>query len=229
MALYARLFASVYDRVLAGSERAGLAALRRELLSHARGRTLEVGAGTGLNLPHYPASLTELTLVEPDPAMTKRLERRVGSQLRPGAAQPSPVPAQSYPVPAQPYPVRCLSAAAERLPFPDDAFDTVVCTLVLCTVADPLQALREIRRVLVPGGCLLFLEHVRSSDPALARWQDRLEPVWRRLGRGCRCNRSTLETIEASGFSVLAVEHRRMPKAIPIVAPLIVGRALAGA
>lgn len=215
MALYARLFASAYDRVLAGSERAGLAALRRELLSHARGRTLEVGAGTGLNLPHYPATLTELTLVEPDPEMMKRLERRVASQRRSGGAQP--------------FPVRCVSAAAERLPFPDDAFDTVVCTLVLCTVEDPVRTLRELRRVLAPGGHLLFLEHVRSGDPALARWQDRLEPLWRRLGRGCRCNRSTLETIEATGFSVLNVEHRRMPKAIPIVAPLIVGCAVARA
>jgi SAM-dependent methyltransferase len=103
--------------------------------------------------------------------------------------------------------------------------DTVVATLVLCTIPEPAGALAEIARVLKPGGRLLFLEHVRSSDPSVARWQDRLERPWGWFGRGCHPNRQTLATIEASALAVEAIEHDQTPKAPSIVRPLIIGKA----
>lgn len=205
MSLYGRIFASFYDRLLASAERAGLAAKRHSLLARARGRVLEIGAGTGLNLAHYPAEVGELVLAEPDAAMAARLRRRVRAH---GLA------------------ARVVEAHAEDLPFADAAFDTIVCTLVLCTVDDPACALAEVRRVLAPQGQLLFLEHVRADDPGLARWQDRLAGLWRRVGRGCRPNRATATAIEQAGFRIAEIEHDRIPKALPIVAPLVVGRAL---
>ena len=118
-----------------------------------------------------------------------------------------------------------MQAPAEALPFADDSFDVVVSTLVLCTVIDPGQALAEIRRVLRPGGQLLFLEHVRAQDPGLATWQDRLHGIHKFAGHGCNCNRPTLDYIERSGLEVVSLEHDRLPRALPIVSPLIAGRA----
>jgi ubiquinone/menaquinone biosynthesis C-methylase UbiE len=205
-ATWGRLFSAGYDRFLAGTERAGLRDRRHALLASARGRSIELGAGTGLNLEHYPAGVTELVLTEPDPHMAKRLRRRAESASR--AAE-------------------VVEAPAERLPFEDASFDTAVLTLVLCTVPDPPAALTEIARVLRPGGQLLFLEHVRSEEPGVARWQDRLETPWRWFGDGCHCNRDTLATIEASPLSVEGVERDQLPKSPPIVRPMIVGSALA--
>jgi ubiquinone/menaquinone biosynthesis C-methylase UbiE len=202
--IWGRIFAAIYDRVMADSERAGLADRRRELLSESHGRVVEIGAGTGVNLDKYPDGVTELVLVEPEAPMAKRLQRH----LHRSAA-----------------PARIVNAPAEALPLPDASFDFAICTLVLCTVSDPAQALSELRRVLKPGGRLLFLEHVRAEDPGLARWQDRVQPVWLRVGHGCHCNRSTLEAIRAGGFTVGDVEHGRLPKALPIVKPMIVGSA----
>jgi ubiquinone/menaquinone biosynthesis C-methylase UbiE len=122
-----------------------------------------------------------------------------------------------------------VDAPAERLPFDDDSFDTVALTLVLCTVPDPVAALREIDRVLKPGGRFLFLEHVRSEKPGLARWQDRLETPWRWFGDGCHCNRDTLAAIEASPLEVDGAERGTMPKALPLVKPMVRGSARAGA
>ena len=127
---------------------------------------------------------------------------------------------------AAPYGARVLTAPAEAIPVPDDSVDTVVSTLVLCTVDDPAAAMAEIRRVLRPGGRLLFLEHVRSADPALARSQDRWDPVWKRIGHGCRCYRATLETVEASGLRVESLEETRIPKATSIVRPAVMGTAV---
>jgi ubiquinone/menaquinone biosynthesis C-methylase UbiE len=206
MSLWGRVFAAGYDRVLAGSERAGLADRRRNLLAGAHGRVLEIGAGTGLNLPHYPASLEELVLAEPEEPMARRLERKLARTGRPA---------------------RVVRAAAEALPFEDDSFDTAVCTLVLCTVSDPTRALSELGRVLRPQGQLLFLEHVRAESPRLGRWQDRLSGAWRRVGHGCNCNRETAALIEASALSLTRIERDEIPKAIPIVRPMIVGRAVA--
>ncbi len=150
---WARAFAILYDPFVWVGERAGLRAHRNALLSLARGCTLEIGSGTGLNLPHFRDDLDELVLAEPDAAMRARLQKR----LRHSSRQ-----------------TRLIDAPAERLPLPDGSVDTVVSTLVLCTVDAPDIALREIARVLRPGGQLLFLEHVRSESPTLARWQDRL-------------------------------------------------------
>jgi ubiquinone/menaquinone biosynthesis C-methylase UbiE len=118
-----------------------------------------------------------------------------------------------------------VEVPGERLPFADASFDTVAVTLVLCTVPDPAATLAEISRVLAPGGQLLFLEHVRSEQPGLARWQDRLERPWRFVGDGCHCNRDTVATIAASPLALGEVEHAKLPKAPPIVEPLVSGSA----
>jgi ubiquinone/menaquinone biosynthesis C-methylase UbiE len=119
-----------------------------------------------------------------------------------------------------------VGALAERLPAADASVDTVVTTLTLCTVGDLDAALREVHRVLAPGGRLLFLEHVRADDERLARRQDLLAPLWLRVGHGCHCNRATLAAIEAAGLAVQDVEHGRMPRAPRFLEPLIVGTAL---
>lgn len=208
MSLWGRVFAAMYDRIMADTEAAGLAERRRALLTGAQGRVIELGAGTGVNLQHYPATgIEELVLVEPEAPMAKRLERRASEST---------------------LSARVIRAPAEELPLPDASFDTAVCTLVLCTVRDPARALAELRRVLRPGGRLLFLEHVRSEDPRIARWQDRLHPLWVRFGHGCHCNRPTLDALSGAGFELGEVEHGRVPKAPPIVRPLIAGTAISG-
>jgi ubiquinone/menaquinone biosynthesis C-methylase UbiE len=118
-----------------------------------------------------------------------------------------------------------VEASAEDLPFEDASFDTAVFTLVLCTVPNPTAALAEAARVLRPGGKLLFLEHVRSESPRLARWQDRLEKPWRFFGDGCHCNRDTVATVESSPLTLVDVERGDLPKAPPIVRPLVRGSA----
>lgn len=203
-ATWGRAFTELYDRGLKAVEDAGLREIRREALAEARGRTIDLGAGTGANLPLFPAAVSELVLAEPDPHMLKKLRARVGG------GEP---------------PVSVVQAGAEALPFEDASFDTAVFTLVLCTVPDPAVALAEAARVLRPGGKLLFVEHVRSQDAGLARWQDRLERPWRFLGDGCHCNRDTGATIEASPFAVEHLEAGQLPKSIPIVRPLLIGSA----
>jgi SAM-dependent methyltransferase len=199
-----RLFAAIYDRLTADSEKAGLTDTRKQLLANARGATLELGAGTGANLQHYPGTVTDLVLTEPSEHMARRLREKVATSGRTAEVILTP---------------------GERLPFDDDRFDTVVGTLVLCTAPDPAAVLREVARVLRPGGQLLFLEHVRSDDSKLARWQDRLEGPWQYLAAGCHPNRDTLAAIRASGLAVDDVEQGRFPKAPPLVRPLISGRA----
>jgi ubiquinone/menaquinone biosynthesis C-methylase UbiE len=199
-----RFFAAIYDKLMAGTEEAGLADRRRRLLENARGATLELGAGTGGNLEYYPDAVTELVLTEPSEHMAKRLRAKVSAGGREA---------------------QVILAPAERLPFEDDHFDTVVGTLMLCTADDPVAVLGEVRRVLRPGGQLLFLEHVRSDQPKVARWQDRLEKPWGFIGAGCHPNRDTRATIAASGLQLEDVEDGELPKAPPIVRPLISGRA----
>ena len=206
MSLYGRVFASLYDRLMAGTEKAGLGDRRHDVLAEARGRVIEVGAGTGVNLSHYPDAIDDLVLTEPEEPMAKRLDEKLRASGRPG---------------------RVVRAPGESLPFPDDSFDTAVTTLALCTVGDPDATLAELRRVLRPGGRLLFVEHVRSAEPGLARWQDRLVPVWQRIGHGCHPNRPTAELIRRAGFVVEELDEGTLPKAPPIVRPLIAGRAVA--
>jgi ubiquinone/menaquinone biosynthesis C-methylase UbiE len=203
-ATWGRLFAAAYDRGLKATEEAGLRLMRQQLLEGARGRVLELGAGTGVNLDLYPAGVAELVATEPDPHMAKRLRAKLAGSGRTATV---------------------VEAPAEGLPFDDASFDTAVATLVLCTVPDPAAALSEVARVLKPGGRLLFVEHVRAEDPGLARWQDRLEKPWRFLGDGCHCNRDTVAMIAASRFEIEGLERGRMPKAPPIVSPLVHGSA----
>ena len=196
--------APVYDRFTHKTEEGGVRELREALLTDATGRVLEIGGGTGLNLPFYGGA-DSLVVTEPEPAMLRRLQAKAREQ-----AQQAEV----------------VQAPAEDLPFEDASFDAVVSTLVLCG-ADQKRSLGEVRRVLRPGGRLLFLEHVRSDDPELARFQDRMNWL-NRLVVGCNCNRQTLGAIEAAGFTVSNVEHTTTPKAPKFVQPLIVGTARRG-
>ena len=226
-ATWGRAFARFYDRALKATEENGLGAMRGELLSGARGRVIEIGAGTGMNLDRYGDGVEDLTLVEPDPHMgaqlRKRLAERGEDEVREGA---SIDPADALAAPAKPIPAHLVAAPAEALPFPDDTFDTAVATLVLCTIPDPVAAIDELVRVLRPGGRLLFIEHVRAEDASSARWQDRLEKPWRFLADGCYCNRDTEANLRASSFKVEEIDHTKMPKAAPIVRPLIRGTAI---
>jgi SAM-dependent methyltransferase len=207
-ATWGRGFAALYDRGLKSTEDAGLREMRREVLADASGRTIDIGAGTGVNIALFPSAVTELVLSEPDPHMAKRLRPKLSE---------SGVEAE------------VIEAPAERLPFEASSFDTAVFTLVLCTVPDPSAALAEAARVLKPGGKLLFVEHVRSEDPGTARWQDRLEKPWRFLADGCHCNRDTVSLIEAAPFTLERVERGELPKSPPVVRPLVRGSAVLAA
>jgi len=203
-ATWGRAFAALYDRGLKATEEAGLREMRRRLLGQASGRTVDLGAGTGVNLSLYPDVVSELVMVEPDPHMLKQLRAKAVD----GGG------------------VEIVAASAQELPFADDSFDTAVFTLVLCTVPDPATALREAARVLKPQGKLLFIEHVRAEEEGLARWQDHLEGPWRFLADGCHCNRDTVAVIEASPFEVERVERDQLPKAaVPLIKPLARGSA----
>jgi ubiquinone/menaquinone biosynthesis C-methylase UbiE len=204
MSVADRIFASMYDRMTAGPEKAGLRDHRRRLIPRATGRVLEIGGGTGANLLFYGTAVQHVTITEPSEPMAKRLEGRLGRQR---------------------FPVELVLAPAEELPFADDSFDTAVSTLVLCTVVDQAQALHELRRVLRHDGRLLFIEHVRAEGDRLARWQDRLNGVNKIVGRGCNCNRRTLDGIRSAGFTTTELQHDELRKAPPFVRPLVVGTA----
>ena len=199
------VFAAMYDRMTARSERAGLAQMRSNLLAGAAGRTLELGAGTGANAARYPEAVAELVVTEPDPHMARRLRERLAADP-PGFA------------------VEVAETVAEKLPFDDGSFDTVVSTLVLCTVGDPQRAVAEVARVLKPDGRLLLLEHVRDPDAGrLGGWQDRLRGPWGWLAGGCNPNRDTRATLAAAGFDVSGLEPAQLPAAPPLVRPAIQG------
>jgi ubiquinone/menaquinone biosynthesis C-methylase UbiE len=206
VSLRERLFAAVYDPLSARTEKKFGADLKRELLANARGRVLEIGVGTGLSFAHYPA-VEELVGVDPSEPMLRRARRRA-TELASD--------------------VTLVEAPAEALPFEDKSFDTVVSLAVLCTVDDPSRVLQEIRRVLRPGGRLVFLEHVRSSEPGLAQWQDRLERPWGWIAGGCHPNRQTLEAIEGAGFEVVELERKDLPDIPRLVRPNVLGVARSG-
>ncbi|HZT64624.1 MAG TPA: class I SAM-dependent methyltransferase [Acidimicrobiales bacterium] len=183
------LYAALYDRMCAPAEAAGLADRRRRLLAPATGRVLEVGAGTGHNLAHYPAAVTEVVALEPDGAMRRRLERRLGEC---GA------------------PVRVVAAGIDDADLEPGSFDTAVSTLTLCTVPDADSAARRIAELLTPQGRLLFLEHVRS--PGLAGVVQRgLTPAWKRLVPGCHLDRDVTMSIRRAGLMIGDVERFRLP------------------
>ncbi len=201
MSLFGRVYARCYDIFMDRIDRAGAAEHRRRLVEGAGGEVLEIGAGTGKNFPLYRAA-ERVVALEPDPAMRARaqdavLEARV--------------------------PVEVVEGDGTALPFPDASFDTVVFSLVLCTVPDMEQALTEARRVLRPAGTLRFYEHVSADDPRLARWQDRLERPWGWVGRGCHPNRDTVAAVAAAGFIVLSLEEFDFPVMPPIVRPHVIG------
>lgn len=195
------VFAWGYTRLGPRLDRRGTADRRRELLSRATGRTVEVGAGTGLNLRYYPPAVSEVLAVEPDRYMFRHLVAALASA---------------------PVPVRLKRASAEALPVEGASVDTIVMSLVLCSVPDTDAALAEALRVLKPGGRLLFFEHVRSQDARLARRQDRFERPWGWFGGGCHPNRDTLAAIGLAGFQVQEVERFDEPGAM-LAKPHILG------
>ncbi|MGQ0668239.1 MAG: class I SAM-dependent methyltransferase [Actinomycetota bacterium] len=199
-----RVFAWFYAHLSPGAERRGAAEHRRKLLSRAEGVVVEIGAGTGLNFPHYPAGVTEVLATEPDPHMLKRLR---------AAAAESRVP------------VRVVEAGAESLPLPDGSADTVVATLVLCSVTDVQASLGQARRVLKPGGRLLFYEHVRAQAAGFARWQDRFERPWGFFGAGCHPNRDSVAAIGAAGFEIEEIERFDEPGTL-LAKPHVLGSAV---
>ncbi len=203
-AVWLRIMALLYDPFVWLGEVVGMRNRRRRLLTEAHGRVVEIGAGTGLNVAFYPDAVDELVLTEPEPGMRRKLARRLARHTC--AAQ-------------------IVDATAERLPLADASVDTVVSTLVLCTTAHPERALREVARVLRPGGRLLFIEHVRATSRFLAACQDIFLRPWRGFAGGCECNRPTLELMRRCGFTVEANDHvwRGMPA---IVHPLAVGQAV---
>jgi ubiquinone/menaquinone biosynthesis C-methylase UbiE len=201
------LMATVYDRLLAQSEAACLRAWRRDLLAGVTGRVLEVGAGTGLNIPHYTANVTRLVLSEPEPHMRAKLQSRLAAAL--------------------PAVVELSEAALDHLPMPDQSFDAVVSSLVLCSVRDLTQALGEIRRVLAPGGRLVFLEHVGAEDrPDRLKWQRRVEPLWKALAGNCHLTRRTEWAIKRAGFDIVQIQRESIRKAMPLTRPSIRGIAV---
>jgi ubiquinone/menaquinone biosynthesis C-methylase UbiE len=201
VSLRSRFFAATYNRQIAKVDKAGLGEIRKRLVGEACGRVLEIGAGTGANLAYYGPDVTSLTLTDPEQPMLRRLE--------PHAQEANPR-------------ATVLRAPAEDLPFDDDRFDTVVSTLVLCGVSDQARCLRELRRVLRPGGQLIFIEHVRSDEPKVARLQDRMNGL-NRLVACCECNRPTLDSITAAGFEIQELERTTLPKVPPFVRPLVAG------
>jgi len=193
----------IYDLLSRGAEKGEMGERREALLAGVEGEVLEIGAGTGWNLPHYRAA-ARVVAVEPDASMAKRLPEKL--------AQAS-------------VPVEVVTAQAESLPFPDASFDAVVSTFVLCSVEDPARVLAELRRVLRPEGRLVLLEHVRGAGRT-ARWQDRMTGLHRRLAGNCHLNRDTRAAIGEAGFDVAAVAPVRIPGSHALVRDGIQGAAI---
>ncbi len=190
------VYAALYDAVMARAERGLLHRRRVETAGAATGQVLEIGAGTGANIPFY-VSADAVCATDPDPAMLRRARRRLEHAS---------------------VPVTLRQCSAENLPFADGSVDTVVATLVLCSVPDQRAALAEIRRVLAPDGLFRFIEHVRQEDGPMGRVQDVVTPLWRRCAGGCHLNRRTVDAIEAAGFALVDLRRERL-----IRAPVVVG------
>lgn len=176
---------------------------RRLALAPATGETLEIGFGTGLNLPHYPATVTRLTVLDSENMLTELVDQRI-------AACPLPV-------------TKMQLDAQGRLPFADQSFDSVVTTLTLCSIENTAPALAEIRRVLKPEGQFIFWEHGRSDDAQIARWQDRLNPLQRVIGAGCNMNRKIDKLITESGFAIEHLDRFLLPKTPRLLAEMYRG------
>lgn len=184
MGLYsAYIFPRLMDWVMSGD---GFQRLRSEVLQSARGEVLEIGLGTGLNIPHYPAGVSRLRAVDPAPLLPDRVEERSAKAN---------------------FPVELSRASAEQLPYDNHTFDCAVSTWTLCTIPDPVQALREVTRVLKPQGRFLFLEHGRSDETTIAKWQDRLNPIQNVIGCGCNLNRPIDQLISEAGLHILQLDR----------------------
>ena len=208
MAVRDRIVPFVHDLVGVPMEKKPfIREVRQRLLARAGGRVLEVGAGTGYNLPYYPEGVSDLTVTDGMAGMLRRAGKRAAEADRH---------------------VTMTTASVESLPFEDGTFDTVVGSLLLCSVGDQDRSLSEIRRVLKPDGQYLFLEHVRSDDPKVARSQDRWEGAWRLFAQGCHPNRDTLPRIE-SAFAIDEIEAGEVPFGPKIVRPYVLGRAVQAA
>jgi len=193
-------FAAVYDRLMSSAERSFMKGVREEIAGGASGRVLELGAGTGANFAYYSDSAEELFAIEPDPYMLERARRRAGEAARP---------------------IDLRQAPAEAIPFEDASFDTVVSTLVMCSVSDPLRALSEARRVLKPAGKLRLYDHVRYDHAFGAFWQDLVTPAWRWLGAGCHPNRDIAALVREAGFEF---EQLELMKPVPPLPPMVFTR-----
>ena len=196
-------FAAVYEVVSKMADSAGLADRRRRLLAAATGRVLEVGGGNGLNLTHY-REVDNVIVLEPDGAMRRRLLERVATAS---------------------VPVEVHEAAIDEAVFPERSFDTVVCSLVLCTVPDQASALRSIHKLLKPNGKLLFLEHVRATG-WLAAFQRLATPLWRRVSAGCNLDRVTTRAIRDAGFVITDCERFRFSRADVFTGTMVQGVAI---
>lgn len=185
------VFARFYVRVGAAMDKGGMAEHRRRLLQGLTGAVIEIGAGNGLNFPHYPAGVTRVLAVEPDPHLREIARRRAAVAA---------------------VPVAVSGGIAEQLPASDAAFDAAVASLVLCSVADQQPVLGEIHRVVRPGGQLRFLEHVRADTPAMRHVQRVLDAtIWPVLAGGCHTGRDTAAAIQAAGFTIEHLDRFRFP------------------
>lgn len=179
-------------------------ALRTRALAAAAGRVLELGFGTGLNLHHYPPGVKRLVAVDPNPGMAALArERMAGIDIE----------------------VEHHQTTAEQLPFDSASFDSVVCTLTLCSIPDVAASLAEVRRVLRPGGQFLFCEHGLHADPGMRKWQNRLDPLWTRVFDGCHINRDIARLVGDAGLVLDPIEHPVLPSMPAIAAYFYLGRA----
>ena len=205
MSIREKLGAALYDAMMKGPERAGLQHWRRDLLDQARGTVLEIGVGTGANIANYPPEVDRLIAVEPNLAMARRID--VDEFSGSGG-------------------VEVVEAYAGDLPVDDASVETVVATLVLCSVPDSSAALAEIRRVLTDEGRFLFLEHVAAEDDTTRKWQDRIDPLWNWCTGDCHMNRRTEAEIRDAGFAFEWIEREPMPKTPSLLRPAIRGAAV---
>jgi len=183
------------DRLSAKAEKLFLKSWRRELLKHVYGEVLEIGAGTGANIEHYTDRVTRLVLIEPDKHKRRIIEKKISDK---GLDN-----------------VQICDGTAEQIPAEDESFDCVVAFIVFCCVSNPGAALKDIKRVLKPGGYFVFLEHVAAPEgTSIRRWQDRLNPIWRIVGDNI--NRETEKAIITAGFKMKEITRENIPKALPL-------------
>lgn len=204
MGLYSKF---VFPRLLDwGLGKPDLDQYRREALEHASGDTLEIGFGTGLNLPHYPTSVKNLVAIDSESMLPRRVQRRIDE---------APFPVQLHYLDAQ-----------RRLPFDDSAFDTIITTFVLCSIEEPSSTLAEIQRLLKPHGQYLFFEHGSGLDERVRRWQQRLNPINRFIGRGCNLTRKIDRLVSDGGLSITELVRFPLPGASRLLGELYRGVAV---